>query len=246
MFVKLFSRVTESSLMEETIETRYVFIMLLTISNPHGLVVGTDIAIARRINIATDKFEAAIKRLMAPDLNSNSKENDGRRLVMSEGERGYQIVNYLKYRSMRDEEGRREYMTGYMADYRAKGKDKSRPVNSVNNGKRRLAYAEAESKSNSEEKRERSIDRSSSSFPKPKNGKLKFEDLNCVYPPTDSAEEEQFRKLVSRFTHRMNYDIEIVREWYNECSESQTHHWTQLKSPIGALIKWMKTVDANS
>lgn len=132
--------------MEEPIDVRYTFVLLLAISDPSGHVIGTDVAIARRINMPTAQFQKCIKVLMSPDENSNSKEEDGRRLLPSEGERGYKIVNYLSYRSLRDEEERREYMRNYMQNYRQKEEDVN-PVNSVNNGKRPLAYAEGEEKS---------------------------------------------------------------------------------------------------
>jgi hypothetical protein len=166
MYAKLFSRISESSLMEEPIATRYAFMMLLAICDPQGYVIGTDVAIARRLNIPLADFQEAIAHLSAPDPNSNSKEADGRRVLPSEGERGYRIVNFLKYRNVRDEEERREYMRGYIADYRAAGKDKSRPgkhsvnpVNSVNFCKPRLAQAdayadaEAEAEQNTSKKR---------------------------------------------------------------------------------------------
>lgn len=118
MYVKLFSRITESSLMEEAIPVRYTFVMLLAIADPEGLVVGTDIAIARRLNMPLADFIACIDTLRKEDPHSNSKEEEGRRLIESEGERGYQIVNFVKYRDMKDEDQRRSYMRDYMRDYR--------------------------------------------------------------------------------------------------------------------------------
>ena len=138
MYSKLFSRITESSLMEEPIPARYVFVMFLAISDPQGYVIGTDVAIARRINMPLREFLPCVDRLMEPDAHSNSNAEDGRRIIRSDGERGYRIVNYIHYRSMRDEPARREYMRQYMADYRAKKSGKL-------NGKHRkpkLAHAE--------------------------------------------------------------------------------------------------------
>lgn len=139
MYAKLFSRITESSLMEESINVRYVFVMLLAIADPKAHVIGTDVAIARRINIPLEEFQLCVEALMRPDPNSNSEEEEGRRLVRSTGERGYRIVNYLTYRNFRDEEHRRDYMRGYMKDYRSRN-----AVNSGKHGKPRLANAEAE------------------------------------------------------------------------------------------------------
>jgi|SRR5208282_1242739 len=144
MYAKLFGRITESSLMEETIETRYVFVMLLAIADPGGNIIGTDVALARRLNMPVVSLKLALASLMEPDPDSNSREREGRRIIACEGERGYHVVNHLSYRSLRDEEHRREYMRQYVAGYRAEGRDGSRPVNSGKLGKLRLAQAEGE------------------------------------------------------------------------------------------------------
>lgn len=123
MYAKLYSRITESSLMETPIRTRYVFLMMMAISDPKGYVIGTDVAIARRLNITEEELKDAIKELMEPDPDSNSKEHDGRRVIPSDGERGYKLVNYITYRNHADEDSRREYMRKYMKERRSKDKD---------------------------------------------------------------------------------------------------------------------------
>jgi hypothetical protein len=127
MYSKLYSRITQSSLMEEPVYVRYVFMMLLAVSDKHGVVIGTDVALARQVNISLSEFQEAINRLMAPDPNSNSKEEGGRRVLLNDGERGYFLVNYEKYAGLQNETIRREYMRDYIANYRAKGRDKGRP-----------------------------------------------------------------------------------------------------------------------
>lgn len=144
MYAKLMSRITESSLMEEDVPVRYVFMMMLAIADPEGYVVGTDVAIARRMNISVNDLQKALVPLMSPDPNSNSKEHDGKRIIDSDCERGYFVVNYRKYRDTRDEEQRREYMRDYMRKYRA-GKGVA-PVNKRKPRKPRLAQEEAEVK----------------------------------------------------------------------------------------------------
>lgn len=120
MYAKLFSRITESSLMEEDVPTRYVFLMLLAIADKHGHVIGTDKAIARRMNIPEPDFKKALKKLMSPDESSNNQDHEGRRVLESEEERGYKLVSYEIYRDMKDEDGRKEYMREYMRKYRSK------------------------------------------------------------------------------------------------------------------------------
>ena len=147
MFAKLFARIAESSLMEESIETRYPFMMFLALANRDGVVVGTDVALARRVNLPLTVLTESVYRLMQPDPASNSKAHDGRRLVYSEGERGYLIVNYEKYRNLRGDNDRRQYMRSYMRSYR----DES--VNSRKQSKlckHSLAQAEAEAEADTD------------------------------------------------------------------------------------------------
>ena len=120
MYAKLMERITESSLMEEEVMVRYVFMMMLAIADPEGYVIGTDVAIARRLNVSAKDLSKALERLKEPDPDSNSEEHEGRRIIDSDVERGYLVVNYCKYRDMKDEGGRREYMKNYMRQRRAK------------------------------------------------------------------------------------------------------------------------------
>lgn len=157
MYAKLFGRITESSLMEEEITTRYVFVMFLAMADPRGYVIGTDLAISRRLNMPLRDFEAAVTVLLAPDPNSNSLEEEGRRIVSSDTERGYRIVNYVTYRNTRDEDSRREYQRNYRSKYRADGRDKNRsqPGHSVNSGQHgqpQSTQAEAEAEAEADER----------------------------------------------------------------------------------------------
>lgn len=148
--------------MEEDIPVRYTFVMLIAIADPLGYVIGTDVAIARRLNMPLQEFERCRNVLMTADIDSNSKEEDGRRIVESDGERGYRVVNYVKYRDMRDEEDRRAYMREYM---RRKRSGEPTVVNSVNTCKQKLTLlakeeADAEAKEEGEGKSPRTASHS--------------------------------------------------------------------------------------
>jgi len=114
MYAKLFSRIAQSSLMEEDVETRYCFMMLLAIADSTGDVIGTDVALARAVNLPLDTFKRCVAELMEPDPDSNSQVHDGRRLVPSENGRGYLIVNYVTYRQIKTAEEKKTYMREYM------------------------------------------------------------------------------------------------------------------------------------
>lgn len=63
--------------------------------------------------------EKAIRFLCAPDLKSESKAEGGRRLVQI-GEYDYRVVNFQKYRAMRNEEDRREQNRINQARFRSR------------------------------------------------------------------------------------------------------------------------------
>ncbi len=133
MYAKLFSRITESSIIEESVTTRWVFVALLAIADQDGTVIGTDVAIARRINVELEDFQSSMKVLMSEDKDSNNPEYQGRRVLPSEGERGYFLTGYGKYKSIKTEEERRSYMRQYMHEYRSKNHVDVNNVKSVNN-----------------------------------------------------------------------------------------------------------------
>jgi len=114
MYAKLFSRIAQSSLMEQPVNVRYCFMMLLALCDVNGDVIGTDVAIARMVNLTTDDFKTCVAALMGPDPDSNSPIEDGRRVIMSPNGRGYHLVNYTAYRSIKTDEEKRAYMREYM------------------------------------------------------------------------------------------------------------------------------------
>ena len=151
MYAKLFSRIAQSSLMEEPIETRYTFMMLLAIADQSGDVIGTDVALARTINLPLATFTEAVKALMEPDPHSNSQDQEGRRLVPSDNGRGYRIVNYTAYRAIKTAEEKKTYMREYMRARREALKAKD--VTAVNICKTALSdvtQAEAEAEAEAE------------------------------------------------------------------------------------------------
>jgi hypothetical protein len=151
MYAKLFSRIAQSSLMEEPIETRYTFMMLLAIADQSGDVIGTDVALARTINLPLATFTEAVKALMEPDPHSNSQDQEGRRLVPSDNGRGYRIVNYTAYRAIKTAEEKKTYMREYMRARREALKTKDvTPVNICKPALSDVTHAEAEEEAEEE------------------------------------------------------------------------------------------------
>lgn len=67
-------------------------------------------AIAEEVGLTVDEVKAACANLEKPDVESRSPEDSGRRIVRLDEHRdwGWRIVNYMKYRMIRDREDRME------------------------------------------------------------------------------------------------------------------------------------------
>jgi hypothetical protein len=131
MYTKLYAAIVDSTLMEEPVIVRYVFMTMLAIADQDGYVSSTPKAAASRLAISLEEFESAMEVLSAPDLNSNFPDHDGRRIIPSDRGRGWLIVTFRHYSEMRNEHGKREYMRDYMREYRAKAKASREEVKPV-------------------------------------------------------------------------------------------------------------------
>lgn len=135
MFTKLFSSITTSSIWNEDNNTRILWITMLAMSNKEGYVSASVGGLAHEARITKEECEKALKILSSPDEDSRSKEFEGRRIEIIDG--GFQLLNHAKYRAMRSEEERREYMKSYMVEYR-RTKNVNKDVNNVNECKHLL------------------------------------------------------------------------------------------------------------
>jgi hypothetical protein len=119
-FVKIDCNILYSSIWAESSETRIIWITLLAMANQNGIVPATAPGISSAAFVSLSETRKAIALLEAPDPDSKSLENEGRRIERVEG--GYLILNYDKYRafnySMKDE-------AIYMREYRDKKKKES-------------------------------------------------------------------------------------------------------------------------
>jgi len=103
------------------------------------------VILATILGCTTAEVQEGLDYLLAPDPSSRTKEKEGRRLIQT-GEFSYFVVTYEKYRAIRNEEDRRDYMRQYMRDYRAK--DAS--VNTSKQCKPPLAHSDTDADTDSE------------------------------------------------------------------------------------------------
>lgn len=109
MYAKLFKSIYQGTLRGDS-GGILVFTNLLANADQTGRVDMHPRAIAEEIGLDVDRVKEILLRLEAPDDESRSPELEGRRIVRIDGHRawGWEIVNYLKYRAIRNEEDRRE------------------------------------------------------------------------------------------------------------------------------------------
>jgi hypothetical protein len=128
MFAKVFAQIFDSSIAEDH-TIRHVFMDLLVLADVDGVIDMTKEAISRRTNVPLEIITKSIDVLCAPDVASRSKDEDGRRLMPIDSRRpwGWQVVNYHRYRGMKDEESRRAYYRDYRRQERAKKTEPKKP-----------------------------------------------------------------------------------------------------------------------
>jgi hypothetical protein len=100
-FVKLYGTLLlGSSLMDEALEARWLFVCFLAEADETGFVRCQTVGNAARLaNLTHDQASKALEVLSSPDPKSTSPDDEGRRIVPAPG--GWRVVNYAKYREMR-------------------------------------------------------------------------------------------------------------------------------------------------
>lgn len=142
MYVKLFSSLYQGTLRGRTNEI-LVFTNLLAHADQFGVVDKHWKAIAEETGLTIEQVKEACEALEAPDEESRSPEEDGRRILKTDGHRGWgwRITNYGKYRAIRNEDDRREQNRLAQERWREKNKQ-ARKQNKQS--KPRSAQAEAD------------------------------------------------------------------------------------------------------
>jgi hypothetical protein len=124
-YTKLFGSITDSTIWSESNETRLVWITMLAMSDRWGYVGSSVPGLASRARLAVEDVEVALAKFLAPDPYSRSQEHEGRRIEVAD--RGWTLLNYERFRDMRDEEARKEYERNRKREQRAKDKSKNVP-----------------------------------------------------------------------------------------------------------------------
>ena len=108
MYAKLFTSIYQGTLRGNS-HGLLVFTNLLAHADKTGIADVHPRAIAEEVGLSVEQVRVALDVLESPDEESRSPEQEGRRIVRTDGHRawGWLIVNYVKYRAIRGEEDQR-------------------------------------------------------------------------------------------------------------------------------------------
>ena len=95
-FTKLVPEIVQSSIWNESSDTRVVWITMLALKDENGFVRGSSKTLSRMANVSLDKVEEALEKFLSPDPDSCTPDDDGRRIQEYTG--GWLVLNHVKYR----------------------------------------------------------------------------------------------------------------------------------------------------
>jgi len=148
-FTKLFNSILDSTIWQEPLETKVVWITMLAMADRNGEVHASIPGLAKRAGVTLPQCNAALACLESPDEYSRTKDHEGRRIAEVDG--GWRLLNHAKYRALLSAEERREYNRKKQAEYRAKRKTDVNDMSmTVNHNKQSAHSTEAEAEAEAE------------------------------------------------------------------------------------------------
>lgn len=121
-YTKLFHSILDSSIWQESHQTRIVWVTMLAMADQHGEVQAAIPGLAKRAGVTIAEAEEAIATLSAPDNYSRTPDHEGRRIAKIDG--GWEILNHAKYRFAASLEDRKEKAALRAKRFRDKNKPK--------------------------------------------------------------------------------------------------------------------------
>lgn len=151
MYVKLFRSILNSTVWMEDDHVIRVWLTFLLLVDSDGILKISIPGLAKEARVSIERCRSALEILEAPDPDSQSSEEEGRRILRIGGDEPvWFVVNYKHYRGIKDSDFRREYMREYMKDYRKRQAKESAAIECkhslthVNPGKPSLAQGEVD------------------------------------------------------------------------------------------------------
>jgi len=129
-YTKLFQSILDSSIWQESHQTRIVWVTMLAMADQHGEVQAAVPGLAKRAGVTLQEAEEAIATLSSPDMYSRTPDHEGRRIAKIDG--GWEILNHAKYRHAASLEDRKEKAAERAKRFRDKNKpDPAQPCVTV-------------------------------------------------------------------------------------------------------------------
>jgi len=128
MYTRVFESILDSSLNLQSVPTaaRWLWITMLIIAdkNRTGVVDMPVERLAAKAGLSVDDTKAALELLGAPDPESRSQAEEGRRIIpiREDSSRGWQLVNWEEYKVVANEEQQREMTRERVRRFREKRK----------------------------------------------------------------------------------------------------------------------------
>lgn len=98
-FAKIYGTILDSSIWEEPHHTVRVWITMLVMADPQGVVRASYSGLRRRSGVTMEELAEALEVLESPDDDSRNPEHEGRRITKIKG--GWFIYNAKEYRDLR-------------------------------------------------------------------------------------------------------------------------------------------------
>jgi hypothetical protein len=125
MYTRIFTKILDSSINVQSVPpaARWLWVTMLLIADADrtGIVDMPTERLAARAGLTIEETEAGLAFLSSPDPESHSEDEQGRRIVrISDSTRGWQLVNWDRYRKIAKEEQRRVQNVEAAARYRSR------------------------------------------------------------------------------------------------------------------------------
>jgi len=115
-FTKLFSSIIHSTVWREPNHVRLVWVTMLALADRDGYVGASVPGLADAARVTLEECVDALDRFQKPDTWSRSQEHEGRRIEVVD--RGFNLLNYKRFREKRDEIARQEQNAEAQARWR--------------------------------------------------------------------------------------------------------------------------------
>jgi hypothetical protein len=125
-YTKLFRHILVSTIWQESLETKVLWITMLAMKDADGKVIASIPGLAKTAGISIEKAIEGLKKFKSEDEYSTTKTKGGKRIEEIEG--GWFIINHFKYLEELSLEDRRSYWAMKKREARARANHLSRKI----------------------------------------------------------------------------------------------------------------------